>query len=118
MPEAKGWAAFDPKSPMRPFSFQRREPGPRDVLIDILFCGICHSDLHQVRNEWAGTRYPIVPGHEIVGRVAKAGASVARFKAGDTVGVGGFVGSCGSCDSCKRGLEQDVEKGAVGTYNA
>src|SRR3954467_11220044 len=118
MLDAKGWAAFDARSPMKSHRFQRRDPGARDVLIDILFCGICHSDLHQVRNEWAGTRYPIVPGHEIVGRVAKAGASVTGFKVGDTVGVGCFVGSCGTCAACKRGLEQYCEKGAVGTYNA
>ncbi|SRR5581483_2915935 len=116
--EAKGWAAFDPKSPMRPFQFQRRDPGERDVSIDILFCGICHSDLHQVRNEWAGTTYPLVPGHEIVGRVAKTGARVGKVKAGDTVGVGCFVGSCGQCDACRRGLENYCERGAVGTYNA
>jgi alcohol dehydrogenase (NADP+) len=118
MLEARGWAAFDAKSPLRPFQFQRREPGERDVLIDILFCGICHSDLHQVRNEWAGTKYPIVAGHEIVGRVAKAGPSVTRVKPGDTVGVGCFVGSCGQCEPCRRGLENYCEKGAVATYNA
>ncbi len=118
MLDAKGWAAFDARSPMKSHRFQRRDPGPRDVLIDILFCGICHSDLHQVRNEWAGTTYPLVPGHEIVGRVARVGASVTRFKAGDTVGVGCFVGSCGRCDACKRGLEQYCENGAIGTYNA
>ncbi len=116
--ESKGWAAFDPKSPMRPFQFQRRDPGERDVLIDILFCGICHSDLHQVRNEWAGTTYPLVPGHEIVGRVAKTGARVSKVKPGDTAGVGCFVGSCGKCDACRRGLENYCERGAVGTYNA
>jgi uncharacterized zinc-type alcohol dehydrogenase-like protein len=118
MLEARGWAAFDAKSPLRPFQFQRREPGERDVLIDILFCGICHSDLHQVRNEWAGTKYPIVAGHEIVGRVAKAGPSVTRVKPGDTVGVGCFVGSCGQCEPCRRGLENYCEKGAVATYNS
>jgi uncharacterized zinc-type alcohol dehydrogenase-like protein len=116
--ESKGWAAFDPKSPMRPFQFQRRDPGERDVLIDILFCGICHSDLHQVRNEWAGTTYPLVPGHEIVGRVAKTGAAVGKVKAGDIVGVGCFVGSCGQCEACRRGLENYCERGAVGTYNS
>src|SRR5690242_1117502 len=117
MLDAKGWAAFDARSPMKPHRFQRRDPGPRDVLIDILFCGICHTDLHQVRNEWAGTTYPIVPGHEIVGRVAQVDASVTQFKPGDTVGVGCFVGSCGRCDACKRGLEQYCEK-RIGTYNA
>src|SRR5204863_8282985 len=105
MIEAKGWAAHDPRSPMSAFAFQRRDPGPRDVLIEILFCGICHSDLHQVRNEWANARYPLVPGHEIVGRVAATGAEVRTLKAGDTVGVGCFVGSCGTCEACRRGLE-------------
>jgi uncharacterized zinc-type alcohol dehydrogenase-like protein len=118
MIEAKGWAAHDPRSPMRAFAFQRRDPGPRDVLIDILYCGICHSDLHQVRNEWANARYPLVPGHEIVGRVAAAGAEVGTLKAGDTVAVGCFVGSCGTCDACRRGLENYCERGPVGTYNA
>ncbi|HTO99542.1 MAG TPA: NAD(P)-dependent alcohol dehydrogenase [Myxococcales bacterium] len=118
MLEARGWAAFDSRSPMRPFPIQRREPGGRDVLIDILFCGICHSDLHQVRNEWAGTKYPIVAGHEIVGRAAKVGAAVTKVKAGDTVGVGCFVGSCGQCEACRRGLENYCEKGAVATYNS
>jgi uncharacterized zinc-type alcohol dehydrogenase-like protein len=118
MLDAKGWAAFDPKSPMGPFSFQRRDPGARDVLIDILYCGICHSDLHQARNEWAGTKYPIVPGHEIVGRVARTGAAVTAFKPSDTVGVGCFVGSCGQCAACKSGLENYCERGAIATYNA
>jgi alcohol dehydrogenase (NADP+) len=116
--ESRGWAAFDPKSPLRPFEFQRRDPGERDVVLEILFCGICHSDLHQVRNEWAGTTYPLVPGHEIVGRVTKAGAKVTKVKPGDTVGVGCFVGSCGQCDACRRGLENYCERGAIGTYNA
>ena len=116
--EAKGWAAFDAKSPLRPFSFERRDPGERDVAIEILFCGICHSDLHQVRNEWAGTRYPLVPGHEIVGRVTKTGPAVSKVKPGDTVGVGCFVGSCGQCDACRRGLENYCEKGAIATYNS
>ena len=118
MVEAKGWAAFDAKSPMGPFPLQRRDPGERDVLIDILYCGICHSDLHQVRNEWAGTKYPIVPGHEIVGRAAKVGSGVARVKPGDVVGVGCFVGSCGQCDACRRGLENYCERGAIATYNS
>ncbi len=116
MIETKGFAAFDSKSPLRPFAFKRREPGERDVLIDILFCGVCHSDLHQVRNEWAGSTYPLVPGHEIVGRVARVGAAVKKFKEGDTVGVGCFVDSCGKCDACKRGLEQYCSD-VVATYN-
>jgi uncharacterized zinc-type alcohol dehydrogenase-like protein len=118
MVEAKGWAAFDAKSPMGPFAFRRRDPGERDVLIDILYCGICHSDLHQVRNEWAGTKYPIVPGHEIVGRVAKVGSAVSKVKPGSLAGVGCFVGSCGRCDACRRGLENYCERGAIATYNA
>ena len=118
MLEARGWAAFDAKSPMGPFPFRRRDPGERDVLIEILFCGICHSDLHQVRNEWAGTRYPIVAGHEIVGRAARVGRAVTKVKVGDTVGVGCFVGSCGQCDACRRGLENYCERGAVATYNS
>ena len=115
--EAKAWAAFDAKSPMRPFQFERREPGERDVALDILFCGICHSDLHQVRNEWAGTRYPLVPGHEIVGRVTKTGPGVTKVKPGETVGVGCFIGSCGQCDACRRGLENYCERGPLPTYN-
>jgi uncharacterized zinc-type alcohol dehydrogenase-like protein len=116
MIETKGFAAYDSKSPLKPFAFQRRDPGERDVLIDILFCGVCHSDLHQVRNEWAGSTYPLVPGHEIVGRVAKVGREVRKFKEGDTVGVGCFVDSCGKCDACKRGLEQYCQS-VVATYN-
>ena len=116
MIETKGFAAFDSKSPLKPFSFKRREPGARDVLIDILFCGVCHSDLHQARNEWAGSKYPIVPGHEIVGRVARVGAAVKKFREGDTVGVGCFVESCRKCDACKRGLEQYCPN-VVATYN-
>src|ERR1700710_1514303 len=82
------------------------------------FCGICHSDLHTARDEWGGTKFPCVPGHEIVGKVARVGAQVSKFKAGDTVGVGCFVGSCGECEQCKQGLENYCQKGATGTYNA
>ena len=117
MLEVKGYAAFDSKGPLAPFKVPRREPGERDVVIDVLFCGVCHSDLHQVRNEWAGSTYPLVPGHEIVGRVARVGSKVTRFHEGETVGVGCFVGSCGHCDACKRGLEQYCDQ-AVGTYNS
>ena len=116
MIETRGFAAYDSKSPLRPFAFKRREPGESDVLIDILFCGVCHSDLHQVRNEWSGSKYPLVPGHEIVGRVARVGAKVKKFKEGDTVGVGCFVESCRKCDACKRGLEQYCPE-VVATYN-
>ena len=96
---------------------ERRAPGPRDVQIEIAYCGICHSDLHTVRSEWAGTRYPCVPGHEIVGKVSAVGAQVGKFKVGDTVGVGCMVDSCRHCAACAEGLEQYCENGFVGTYN-
>src|SRR5690606_2611439 len=106
------YAAQDPVSPLGPVSIERREPTPRDVRIDILFCGVCHSDLHMVRNDWGGTVYPVVPGHEIIGRVAEIGAEVTKFSPGDTVGVGCMVDSCRTCDSCKEGLQQYCENGA------
>lgn len=115
---ARGYAAFDQTSPLAPFSFDRRSPGPRDVQIEILYCGVCHSDLHMVRNEWHGTTYPCVPGHEIVGRVAKTGDAVTRFEAGDHAAVGCMVDSCRSCPSCRDGLEQYCENGPVFTYNS
>jgi uncharacterized zinc-type alcohol dehydrogenase-like protein len=114
---SKGYAAESATSPLAPFAFERRDPGPADVQIDILFCGVCHSDLHTARGEWGGTRYPCVPGHEIVGRVAATGGRVARFKPGDLVGVGCMVDSCRTCASCAEGLEQYCEKGFTGTYN-
>jgi uncharacterized zinc-type alcohol dehydrogenase-like protein len=113
---ASGYAAFDPTSPLRPINFDRRDPGPRDVQIDILFCGVCHSDLHAAKSEWGGVVYPLVPGHEIVGRVSATGGQVARFKEGDLVGVGCMVDSCRSCASCRDGLEQYCEVGFTGTY--
>jgi alcohol dehydrogenase (NADP+) len=122
MPHVKGYAAHQAKEPLKPFSFERREPGANEVLIDIHFCGVCHSDLHQVRNEWGGASYPMVPGHEIVGKVEKAGPSVRKFKPGDSVGVGCFVDSCRTCSSCREGLEQYCEAGAprwtYGSYEA
>jgi alcohol dehydrogenase (NADP+) len=117
MIEAKGYAAYDAQSSLKPFAFGRRDLGDSDVLIDILYCGVCHSDLHQVRNEWSGTRYPVVPGHEIVGRVAGVGAKATKFRAGDTVGVGCFVDSCRRCDACRRGLENYCVA-PVMTYNS
>ena len=117
MIDTNGYAAFDSKSPLRPYAFQRRDVGPSDVQLDILFCGVCHSDLHQVRNEWGNSSYPMVPGHEMIGRVVKVGPAVTKFKVGDTAGVGCFVGSCGQCKACKRGLEQYCEKGPIGSYN-
>jgi alcohol dehydrogenase (NADP+) len=112
-----GYAANSAQSSLAPFSFERREPGPRDIQIEILYCGVCHSDLHTVRNEWQGTIYPCVPGHEIVGRVTAAGNQVKTFKPGDVAAVGCMVDSCRTCASCRDGLEQYCEVGFVGTYN-
>jgi len=113
-----GYAAHSAKTPLEHFSLERREPGPKDVQIEILYCGVCHSDLHTARNEWTNTTYPVVPGHEIVGRVTKVGHGVAKFKAGDAVGVGCLVDSCRTCPSCKQGLENYCEIGATFTYNS
>ncbi len=116
--QSHGYAAQSTTSGLAPFSFDRRDPGPGDVVVDIAFCGICHSDIHQVRDEWGGSMYPMVPGHEIVGRVSKAGKDVTRFKEGDLAGVGVMVDSCRVCDNCKAQEEPYCEKGFVGTYNA
>ncbi|MCP3727606.1 NAD(P)-dependent alcohol dehydrogenase [Paraburkholderia sp. CNPSo 3272] len=112
-----GYAARDAASPLAPFEFQRRDLRELDVRIDVLFCGVCHSDLHQARDEWRNTIYPVVPGHEIVGRVAEVGKGVTKYKVGDLVGVGCLVDSCRTCPSCAEGLEQYCENGWVGTYN-
>ena len=112
-----GYAATDPKSPLRPFRFERREVGLDDVRIEILYCGVCHSDLHTARNEWSNTLYPSVPGHEIIGRIVEAGKGIKRFKVDDIVGVGCMVDSCMHCPSCSEGLEQYCEHGFTGTYN-
>jgi uncharacterized zinc-type alcohol dehydrogenase-like protein len=117
MIKTQGFAALTAKDALAPFQFERREPGPEDVQIDILFCGVCHSDLHTARNEWHNTQYPSVPGHEIVGRVVAVGAQVTGFKVGDLAGVGCMVGSCKHCASCDDGLEQYCENGFTGTYN-
>jgi uncharacterized zinc-type alcohol dehydrogenase-like protein len=111
------YAASAEKLPLVPFQMHRREPGPYDVLIDILYCGVCHSDIHQVRNEWGGSVFPMVPGHEIAGKVLRVGSKVTRFQVGDHVGVGCFVDSCRQCDSCQEGVEQYCETGAHFTYN-
>lgn len=103
--------------PLEPMRIERRAPGARDVQVDIAWCGICHSDLHQVRSEWPGTLYPCVPGHEIVGEVTAVGGDVTRFKVGDTVGIGCLVGSCKRCSACDEGLEQYCQNGFVATYN-
>jgi len=112
----RGYAAQSSKTPLAPFTFERRDPGPRDVLIDVLYCGICHSDIHTAKGEWGEANYPVVPGHEIAGRVAKIGAKVKKFKAGDTAGVGCFVDSCRKCPDCKENLEQFCPHVAF-TYN-
>jgi uncharacterized zinc-type alcohol dehydrogenase-like protein len=112
------YAANDPAKPLSPFRFDRRDPLPRDVQIDILYCGVCHSDLHQVRSDWRGTVYPCVPGHEIVGRVARVGRDVTAFKEGDLAAVGCMVDSCRVCPSCLEGLEQYCEQGCTLTYNS
>jgi alcohol dehydrogenase (NADP+) len=113
----RGYATKGPTSMLEPFDFQRRDPGPRDVQIEILYCGICHSDIHQARDEWGGSIFPMVPGHEIVGRVARVGSAVKRFKVGELAGVGTIVDSCRVCESCKEGLEQYCEKKVSWTYN-
>ncbi|MFI5234531.1 MAG: NAD(P)-dependent alcohol dehydrogenase [Gemmatimonadales bacterium] len=117
MHATRGYAAKTAKGALEPFTFERRPPGAHDVLVEILFCGICHSDIHQARGEWGAAAFPMVPGHEIVGRVTRVGAAVKRFKAGDIAGVGCFVDSCRNCGNCRDGLEQYCERGASYTYN-
>jgi uncharacterized zinc-type alcohol dehydrogenase-like protein len=118
MTQSHGWAAQSATTPLAPFQFSRRELHAHDVLVDIQFCGVCHSDIHSVRNEWANAVYPMVPGHEIVGRVAAVGPEVSRFKSGDLVGVGVISDSCRTCPSCKAGEEQYCEVGMTLTYGA
>ncbi|MCY7370701.1 MAG: NAD(P)-dependent alcohol dehydrogenase [Polaromonas sp.] len=117
MPESLAYAAQSATSPLAPFSIDRRSPGPTDVALDILYCGVCHSDLHTARDEWGGTVYPCVPGHEIVGRVTSVGNKVSKFKVGELVGVGCMVDSCQHCKPCADGLEQYCDNGFTGTYN-
>ncbi|MCB8819303.1 NAD(P)-dependent alcohol dehydrogenase [Microvirga rosea] len=114
----KAYGAYAGDKPLEPIDIARRQPGPNDVQIDIAYCGVCHSDLHQVRSEWGGTIYPCVPGHEIVGHVTAVGSEVTKFKVGDTVGVGCMVDSCQRCISCDDGEEQYCEHGFTGTYNS
>src|ERR1700727_3040781 len=116
MPEYAGFGTIAADKPLSQLTIKRRDVGKDDVKIDILYCGVCHSDLHFARNEWHLTVYPAVPGHEIVGRVAEVGSNVRHFSAGDQVGVGCIVDSCRSCASCREGLEQYCEIGMTGTY--
>ncbi len=115
--KANGYAAYSSNTLLEPFNFERRTPRAHDVVIDILYCGVCHSDIHCARNEWAGSQYPLVPGHEIIGRVVDAGDAVRNYKRGDIVGVGCMVDSCQHCNSCAEGLQQYCDKGFTGTYN-
>jgi uncharacterized zinc-type alcohol dehydrogenase-like protein len=120
MTPAKGYAAQSATTALAPWNFERRDVGPHDVQFDILYCGVCHSDLHQIRNEWGGSVFPMVPGHEIVGKVTKVGAHVKGFKVGDVAAVGCMVDSCRVCEECKEGLEQYCTGpgGTVFTYNS
>lgn len=119
MIKVKGYAAYDARSPLRAYDFERRDLGPRDVLLDIKYSGVCHSDLHQARDEWSGMKpvYPMVPGHEIVGIVAAVGNEVQKFKIGDRAGVGVMTDSCRTCKPCKKFMEQYCVEGMTGTYN-
>jgi uncharacterized zinc-type alcohol dehydrogenase-like protein len=112
-----GYAAQSATAPIAPFHFERRERRPNDVVIDIMYCGVCHSDIHQARNEWGNSSFPMVPGHEIIGRVTSVGYNVSHVKPDDVVGVGVFVDSCQQCSACLRGLENYCEEGATQTYN-
>ncbi|RYY61568.1 MAG: NAD(P)-dependent alcohol dehydrogenase, partial [Chitinophagaceae bacterium] len=116
--QINAYAAKAAAAPLEPFNLQRRDTGPEDVKIEILFCGVCHSDLHQVKDEWGGSIFPMVPGHEIVGRVTQVGDKVKNFKVGDLAGVGCFVDSCRTCPSCLANEEQYCDEGMTGTYNA
>jgi uncharacterized zinc-type alcohol dehydrogenase-like protein len=118
MSDCKAYAAKSATTPLEPFNFARRDVAERDVQIEILFCGVCHSDIHTARNEWHGTVYPTVPGHEIVGRVTKVGDSVTHYQVGDLAGVGCFVNSCQKCESCSENEEQFCHAGCSFTYNS
>ncbi|EQB4044188.1 NAD(P)-dependent alcohol dehydrogenase [Cronobacter sakazakii] len=112
-----GYAAQSPEAPLAPFEFTRRAPRPDDVVLEILYCGVCHSDLHQARDDWGFSQYPIVPGHEIIGCVTAVGSDVKKFKPGDLAGIGCMVDSCRSCPPCREGLEQYCLEGCIQTYN-
>ena len=114
----KAYAAPAAAATLTPYNFERRDPGPNDVEIDILFCGVCHTDIHFINNDWGISLYPMVPGHEIVGKVVSVGDHVKNFKQGDMAGVGCLVDSCRECENCNEGLEQYCQRGAVYTYSA
>ena len=116
--KTQGYAGFDAATPLREYEFSRRGVGDSDVLIEIKYCGVCHSDIHSVRSEWGAAHYPLVPGHEIVGTIKQIGSNVTKFKVGDSVGVGCMVNSCGECESCHHHLEQFCFKGCTFTYNS
>jgi alcohol dehydrogenase (NADP+) len=115
---AKAYATFSPTEELKYWDFERREVGPNDVQLEILYCGVCHSDIHQARNEWGGSKFPMVPGHEIVGRVVKVGSNVSKFAVGDIGGIGCLVDSCRHCKQCQQGNEHFCENGASATYNS
>lgn len=118
MTATKGYAVHSAGEPVAPWDFERRQPGAHDIQFDILYCGVCHTDIHYVRNEWGGSIYPMVPGHEIVGRVTAVGNAVTKLKAGDLAGIGCLVDSCRECNNCQHGLEQYCKKGPIFTYNS
>ncbi|HYV97276.1 MAG TPA: NAD(P)-dependent alcohol dehydrogenase [Gemmatimonadaceae bacterium] len=118
MTQTRAYAAFDARAVLAPYTFERREPGARDVVIEIMYCGVCHSDVHTVRSEWKGTTYPCVPGHEIIGRVIRVGDDVTGFRAGALAAVGCLVDSCRRCANCTDGYEQFCDAGATWTYNS
>lgn len=113
----QAYAAFNPTEPLGPYQYETRTTGPKDIRLEILYCGICHSDLHSARNEWGGAHYPLVPGHEIVGRVTEVGSDVTSFKVGELAGIGCMVDSCGACENCDAHEEQFCLNGFTGTYN-
>ena len=118
MTPTKSYAVQSATTPLAPFDYNTKEVGPNDVLIDIIYSGVCHSDIHQARNEWGGSSYPMVPGHEILGRISKVGEKVTKFSVGELAGVGCFIDSCRTCPSCLISEEQYCDNGTVGTYNS
>ena len=118
MISVKSYAAQKEKDDLSPYNFERRDPRPHDVVIEIMYCGVCHTDIHLKNNDWGISIYPMVPGHEIIGRVIAVGDHVKKFKLGDTAGVGCLVDSCGECENCNDGLEQHCLNGMVLTYSS